>query len=564
MKKSSVYSSCIFSIILTLFLCVPQARADITSASAALKIKDYPKALQYCQQDAEKGDKNCQSVLGYLYRFGLGVEKDLVVAADWYGRSAHQGNIQAQEALGTLYRLGQGVRVDYLESYRLLKLAADKGNASAMNGLGNLYRLGQGMAPDAKQAFAYYLQGAEKGHAWAQTNLAEMYLAGAGVKKDSESALLWAKKSSAQKNAGGLNVLGVMTRDGIGSNKDPKEAVRLFKLAIEAKEDPRAYGNLAELLLNGIGIAADVNQAKKWALIGAAENNAVSLKVLEKIAELEKKNNPQIERFQTEARQRDAELAELRLRLANAEKSGQSQSQEVVYAHRRALVIGNDSYQSVTKLFNAREDAKAIADSLKKFGYQVTLKFDLTEKEMKGVLRTFKGQVEGGDEVVIFYAGHGLQLGAANYLLPIDIVGESEEQIKDEGIQLQRILDDLTEKKAKFSLAMIDACRDNPFKTSGRSLGGRGLAPTTAATGQMIIFSAGAGQQALDKLGTNDKDKNGLFTRLFLKEMAKPGVSVDRILRTVRTEVARQAKTVGHEQTPALYDQSLGDFYFKQ
>jgi hypothetical protein len=234
------------------------------------------------------------------------------------------------------------------------------------------------------------------------------------------------------------------------------------------------------------------------------------------------------------------------------------------FANRRALVIGNDSYTSVTKLINAREDAKAMAMSLTSVGYKVTLKLDLNEKEMKSALRIFSSQVQGGDEVLFFFAGHGVQLGATNYLLPTDIEGESEAQIKDEAIQLQRVLDDMTEKKAKFTLAMIDACRDNPFKSTGRNIGGRGLAPTTAATGQMVVFSAGSGQQALDRLGIGDKNKNGVFTRIFLKEMQKSGVSIDRIVKNVRNEVAELAKTVGHEQVPAIYDQVLGDFYFKK
>jgi uncharacterized caspase-like protein len=235
-----------------------------------------------------------------------------------------------------------------------------------------------------------------------------------------------------------------------------------------------------------------------------------------------------------------------------------------IFANRRALVIGNDNYKFVAKLFNAREDAKAIAASLRKVGYQVVLKLDLNEKEMKAAIRTFKEQIEGGDEVMFFYAGHGVQLGASNYLLPIDILGESEEQVKDEAIQLQRVLDDMTERKAKFSLAMIDACRDNPFKNSGRTLGGRGLSPTTAASGQMVIFSAGSGQQALDRLGPKDVDKNGLFTRIFIKEMQKPGISIDRVLRNVRNEVVGLARSVGHDQVPAIYDQVVGDFYFSK
>lgn len=236
----------------------------------------------------------------------------------------------------------------------------------------------------------------------------------------------------------------------------------------------------------------------------------------------------------------------------------------LVFAPRKALVIGNDNYRNVTKLNNAVYDAQAISNSLKQVGYQVFSHYNLDEKGFKQALRDFRLNVEGGDEVVFFFAGHGVQIGAANYLLPVDIHGGSEDQVKDEAIQLQRILDDLQEKRAKFSLAIVDACRDNPFKGSGRAIGGRGLAPTTAATGQMIMFSAGTGQQALDKLGDQDPQRNGVFTRVLIKEMTKPGVTVDRVLRNVRNEVVGMARSVGHEQTPALYDQAVGDFYFKR
>ncbi len=233
-----------------------------------------------------------------------------------------------------------------------------------------------------------------------------------------------------------------------------------------------------------------------------------------------------------------------------------------IFANRKALIIGNDLYTDVPKLQNAAADADAMAKALEGVGFKVSKHLNLNEKAFKQALRDFRLNIQGGDEVLFFFAGHGVQLGAANYLLPTDIKGDHEEQVKDEGIQLQKVLDDLQEKKTKFALAVIDACRDNPFKGQGRAIGGRGLAPTSAATGQMIMFSAGSGQQALDKLGTNDKNKNGLFTRVFLKEMLKPGVSVDRVLRNVRNEVVTLAKGVGHEQTPALYDQAVGEFFF--
>lgn len=231
---------------------------------------------------------------------------------------------------------------------------------------------------------------------------------------------------------------------------------------------------------------------------------------------------------------------------------------------RLALVIGNDGYQSISRLANARADARAMARSLELSGFTVTLKLDVTEKAMKEAVRHFKSQVNGGDVAVFYYAGHGVQLGGANYLLPTDIRGDSEDQVRDEALPLQRVLDDLQEQKAKFSLAIVDACRDNPFKGNGkRMIGGRGLAPTTAATGQMVLFSAGANQQALDKVGPADRNPNGLFTRVLLAEMNKPGLPVDRVLRNVREQVVALARTVNHEQVPALYDQSLGEFYFR-
>lgn len=232
------------------------------------------------------------------------------------------------------------------------------------------------------------------------------------------------------------------------------------------------------------------------------------------------------------------------------------------HGERRALVIGNDNYRQVNALQNARADAKAIANALSRAGFKADLRLDLDEKGMKSALRDFKRSLSGGDEAVFFFAGHGVQLGTSNYLLPVDIRGENEEQVKDDSIALQRVLDDLQEQRVRFTLAIVDACRDNPFKGQGRALGGRGLAPTMATTGQVVLFSAGTGQQALDRLDENDRNPNGLFTRVFIKAMEQPGVPVDRVLRNVRNEVVQLARSVGHEQVPALYDQAVGDYYF--
>ena len=231
-------------------------------------------------------------------------------------------------------------------------------------------------------------------------------------------------------------------------------------------------------------------------------------------------------------------------------------------AKRLALVIGNDAYQHADPLGNARADAKAVADALKATNFKVTLKQDVTLQAMKEALRSFKSEVAGGDEVIFYYAGHGVQLEGNNYMIPVDTAGESADQLKDDSVSLQRVLDDMQDQKARFTLAIIDACRDNPFKSNGRALRTRGLAPVTAADGQAVLYSAGAGQEALDNLGPRDKDPNGVFTRVLIKEMKTPGLSFDQVIHEVREQVVQLAKSVDHVQTPGYYSQFTGDFFF--
>lgn len=231
-------------------------------------------------------------------------------------------------------------------------------------------------------------------------------------------------------------------------------------------------------------------------------------------------------------------------------------------AFRKALVIGIDNYKHIARLATAREDAQAMGRALTTAGFTVSQYLDIGEKDLRAALRKFAAEVEGGDEVAIFFAGHGVQLGGLNYLIPMDVSGESEGQLREDAIPLQRILDDMNDRKAKLTLAVIDACRDNPFRVAGRNIGNvsRGLSPTTPATGQIVIFSAGTGQRALDSLGPQDKDRNGVFTRVFAQEIRKRGVTIDQVARSARTEVVRLARSIGHEQVPAIYDQLVGEF----
>ena len=347
------------------------------------------------------------------------------------------------------------------------------------------------------------------------------------------------------------------------------QAKEQARLALLAQEQARVAVEAAAKEQQRLAMEAQAKEQARLAMEAQAKEQArlaLLAQEQDRLARLQRQESQDLAKLVAEMAQLRAQLQaaqnQAKPALALAEEA--TKKPAVQGPTRRALVIGNDTYQEVSKLQNARADAKAMGAALQKVGFTVTSKSDLTERGMKDALRAFKNEIRGGDEVVIFFAGHGVQLGSANFLLPVDIRGQSEDQVKDEAMPLQRMLDDIQDSKAKFALAIIDACRDNPFKTAGRTIGGRGLAATSAASGQMIIFSAGAGQQALDRLNDNDKDPNGLFTRIFLKEMGKPGIAVDRILRNVRAEVVRLSKAVGHDQVPSLYDQAMGDFYFQE
>lgn len=230
---------------------------------------------------------------------------------------------------------------------------------------------------------------------------------------------------------------------------------------------------------------------------------------------------------------------------------------------RVALVMGNDAYQNVHKLEKAGNDASAMARELKSAGFEVTLARDLDYRSMIKKVEFFTSSLHGGDQVVIFFAGHGVQLKTGSYLLPIDIEANSENEVERTAVSLNDVMDKLGEAKASFALVMVDACRDNPLKANGRALGvSRGLNPPDPPKGQMVVYSASKGQQALDKLNEKDANPNGVFTREFIARMRQPGMRIEDLVRQVQDSVEDLAKSIGHVQRPALYNEARGDFYF--
>jgi uncharacterized caspase-like protein len=234
-----------------------------------------------------------------------------------------------------------------------------------------------------------------------------------------------------------------------------------------------------------------------------------------------------------------------------------------VQAKRVALVIGNDNYIAVSKLQKAGNDANAMARELKNAGFAVQLHQNLNYRATVRAVESFAQGIQGGDEVVVFYAGHGVQIKNGSYLLPTDIEVKSESEVEKTAYDLFTLTEKLAEAKPAFSLVIIDACRDNPLKSKGRSIGNaRGLSAIEAPKGQMIVYSASRGQQALDRLLEKDPNPNSVFTRELLARMKNPGMKIEDLMRDVQNSGEELAKSVKHEQRPAIYNESRGNFYF--
>ena len=234
---------------------------------------------------------------------------------------------------------------------------------------------------------------------------------------------------------------------------------------------------------------------------------------------------------------------------------------------RHALVVGNDSYQSVPGLARARNDARAIDVALRRAGFVTELVEDTTQTQFAEAIARLSVRIEPGDTVLFFYAGHGIEMGGQNYLMPIDVPSVRAGQeivLTSKSVAISDVLDTLRARGAHVTILILDACRDNPFKDKDtRGIGGkRGLAPFAAPFGTFILYSAGIGQAANDALTDDDTDPNSVFTRALIPLLARPGMTIREVTETVRSDVRKLARSAGKDQFPTYYDELDGNFVF--
>lgn len=226
------------------------------------------------------------------------------------------------------------------------------------------------------------------------------------------------------------------------------------------------------------------------------------------------------------------------------------------FAEKRvALVIGNAAYRNVAPLPNPINDGAVITATLKNAGFDVVdSRHDLSAIETRRALRDFADRARDADIAVVYYAGHGIEVDGANYLIPVDAKLERDTDVYDEALSLDRILIAIEPVK-KLRLVILDACRDNPFtrimkRTVASRAIGQGLAKVEPTSPNVLIaYSAKAGSTAADGDG-----KNSPFTVALSRHLTTPGLDVRRAFGYVRDDVLR---STNNRQEPFVYG-SLG------
>ena len=217
-----------------------------------------------------------------------------------------------------------------------------------------------------------------------------------------------------------------------------------------------------------------------------------------------------------------------------------------------ALVIGNGAYES-SPLKNPVNDARAIGQALSALGFQVILKENVNQVEMKRAVREFGEKIKNGGIGLFYFAGHGVQVKGQNYLVPIGAQITKEEEAEYEGLDVGFVMAQMEAAKNRMNIVILDACRNNPFARSFRSES-NGLASISAPSGTLIAYATAPGSVASDGDG-----QNGLYTQELLFNMKTIGLSIEEVFKRVRISV--REKTQGN-QTPWESSSLTGDFYF--
>ena len=221
---------------------------------------------------------------------------------------------------------------------------------------------------------------------------------------------------------------------------------------------------------------------------------------------------------------------------------------------RHALVIGNAKYPDAeAPLKEPINDARDVAEELKRDGFNVEIGENLTGEQMRRAFERFYGKVKPGSVALIFFSGFGVQSSRQSYMIPVDAQIWTESDVRRDGFSLETVLGEINSRGAGVKIALIDASRRNPFERRFRSFSA-GLAPVIAPNGTLVMYSA-----ALSSVVADNGSDRSLFVRELLKEIRVPDLMAEETLNRTRVGVTRASRS---EQVPWISSSLAEDFSF--
>src|SRR5216110_3748885 len=223
-------------------------------------------------------------------------------------------------------------------------------------------------------------------------------------------------------------------------------------------------------------------------------------------------------------------------------------------ADRFALVIGNAKYPDAeAPLKEPINDARDVAEELKRDGFNVEIGENLTGEAMRRAFERFYGKIKPGSVALIFFSGFGVQSSRQSYMIPVDAQIWTEADVRRDGVSLETVLGEINNRGAGVKIALIDASRRNPFERRFRSFSA-GLAPVIAPNGTLVMYSA-----ALSSVISDNGSDRSLFVKELLKEIRTPDLMAEETLNRTRVGVTRASR---QEQVPWISSSLAEDFSF--
>ena len=221
---------------------------------------------------------------------------------------------------------------------------------------------------------------------------------------------------------------------------------------------------------------------------------------------------------------------------------------------RFALVIGNAKYPDAdAPLKEPINDARAVADELKRDGFNVDVGENLTGDGMRRAFDKLYGKLRPGSVALIFFSGFGIQSNRQSYMIPVDAQIWTEQDVRHDGFSLEAVLGEINSRGAGVKIALVDASRRNPYERRFRTFSA-GLAPVIAPNGTLVMYSA-----ALSSVVSDNGGNQSLFVQELLKEIRVPDLMAEETLNRTRVGVTRASRG---EQVPWISSSLAEDFSF--